>query len=94
MESLPQIDARIRKTFSVLEKVAKGIADGHIRSAIVSGATGCGKSYTLESVLKDAEATGKISYSSVRGAISAITLYQELWNSRGPGDVQIGRAHV
>jgi hypothetical protein len=89
MESIKDIDTRIRRKFTVLEKVAQGVADGHIRSAIISGATGCGKSYTLERVLKDAEATGKICFSSVRGTISAVVLYQELWNSRSSADVLV-----
>lgn len=89
MESMKDIDARIRKTFAVLEKVAHGVADGHIRSAIISGATGCGKSYTLESVLRAAETSNKITYNSVRGALSAIKLYQELWNARKNRDVLV-----
>jgi ABC-type dipeptide/oligopeptide/nickel transport system ATPase component len=89
MESMKDIDARIRKKFSVLEKVAHGVADGHIRSAIVSGATGCGKSYTLETVLRSAERENKIKYNSVRGALSAIKLYQELWDSRRSDDVLV-----
>lgn len=89
METMQAIDARIQKTFTVLEKIAAGVATGHIRSAIVSGATGCGKSYTLERVLKTAEEDGHIAYNSVRGTISAITLYQELWNARNNTDVLV-----
>lgn len=89
MESMKDIDARIRSKFDVLEKIAQGVADGHIRSAIVSGATGCGKSYTLETVLKAAKHEGKIEYTNVRGTISAIVLYQELWNARNRGDVLV-----
>ena len=89
MESMKDIDTRIRSKFDVLEKIAQGVADGHIRSAIVSGATGCGKSYTLEAVLKAAEKQGTIEYNNVRGTISAIILYQELWNARNRGDVLV-----
>ena len=89
METMKQIDERIRRRFSVLEKVAEGVANGHIRSAIVSGATGCGKSYTRESVLKTAESDGRINYTSVRGTISAIALYVELWNNRNASDVLV-----
>lgn len=89
METMQQIDERIRKRFAVLEKVADGVADGHIRSAIISGATGCGKSYTLETRLRAAEDDGRISYSSVRGTISAIVLYVELWNNRNTDNVLV-----
>lgn len=88
-ESLKDIDTRIRKRFAVLEKVAQGVADGHIRSAIVSGATGCGKTYTMESVFKAAKDQGKIEYNCVRGTISAIVLYCELWNSRNKNSILV-----
>jgi hypothetical protein len=42
-ESLEQIDARIKTTFTVLVKVARGLIDSNIRSVIVSGAAGCGR---------------------------------------------------
>ena len=88
-ETMKQINERIRRRFAVLEKVAEGVAAGHIRSAIVSGATGCGKSYTLETVLKAAKDAGRISYCSVRGTISAIALYIELYNNREPNSVLV-----
>jgi len=78
-EAMSDIDARIRKTFFVLNKVAQGVIAGHIRSAIVSGAAGCGKTYTLETALVQAEDRGLIRYQSVRGAMSAIGLYRQLF---------------
>ena len=46
-ETVAEIDTRIRSTFDVLEQVAQGVISGHVRSVIVSGAAGCGKTYTL-----------------------------------------------
>jgi hypothetical protein len=78
-EQLCEIDKRIKHTFAVLEKVAQGVIDGHIRSVIVSGAAGCGKTYTLETALTQAEQQEKIRYQSVKGAMSAIGLYRQLF---------------
>jgi hypothetical protein len=88
-ESLDQIDARIKNTFTVLVKVARGLIEGNIRSVIVSGAAGCGKTYTLEHELTNAENEELISYDSVKGAMSPIGLYRKLWENREEGHVLV-----
>lgn len=88
-ESLDQIDARIKNTFTVLVKVARGLIEGNIRSVIVSGAAGCGKTYTLEHELTNAENEELISYDSVKGAMSPIGLYRKLWENREEGRVLV-----
>lgn len=80
-ETMTEIDNRIKHTFAVLSKLANGVIDGHIKSAIVSGAPGCGKTYTLENALDAAAKEEKIRYESVRGSMSAIGLYRSLWES-------------
>lgn len=89
IESLQDINGRILRTFSVLGKVSLGIVDGHINAAIVSGAAGCGKTHTLETAFSKAMARGKIQYDSVRGAMSPIGLYKQLYNSRNQGGVLV-----
>lgn len=88
-EKLADIDARIKHTFAVLNKVSQGVVNGHIRSVIVSGAAGCGKTYTLETALTEAEDCGKIRYQSVKGAMSAIGLYRQLFECSEPGNVLV-----
>lgn len=88
-ESMDAIDARIKNTFKVLEKVAKGVIAGHIKSAIVSGAPGCGKTYTLEAALNEAANAGQINYQSVKGAMSAIGLYRALFECSQESDVLV-----
>ena len=78
-ESMNDIDARIKHTFAVLNKVAGGVIGGHIRAAIISGAPGCGKTYTLEAALTAAAREDKIRYESVKGSMSAIGLYRSLF---------------
>jgi hypothetical protein len=85
-ETMQEIDQRLRNTFTVLEKVANGIVQGNIRAAIVSGAAGCGKTYTLERCLARGESHGLINLNTVRGSMSAIGLYKQLYecsNERG-----------
>jgi len=88
-EPIAAIDTRIRNTFTVLNKVAQGIINGHIRSAIVSGASGCGKTYTLETALMQAEEQERIRYQSVKGAMSAIGLYRQLFECSEPENVLV-----
>lgn len=88
-EPLSDISERITNTFEVLEAVGEGIVDGNIRAVIVSGAAGCGKTYTLDALLSRAEAEERISYDTIRGAMSAIGLYRELFMHREPGQVLV-----
>lgn len=88
-ETLDVIDARIRKSFAVLDKVARGVVLGHINAAIVSGAPGCGKTHSLERELNIAQAQGKITYQSVKGSMSAIGLYRALFECCEPGSVLV-----
>lgn len=87
LESMRDIDARIRSTFTVLGKVAQGVISGYIRSCIVSGAAGCGKTYVLEKALTEAENRGDITFSSVKGTMSAIGLYRMLWENKEENSV-------
>ena len=89
LEPLEDIEARISKTFAVLEKVANGVVRGNIKSIIVSGAAGCGKTYTLDRVLGKAKGDGLIHYQSVKGSMSAIGLYRQLWECREAGSVLV-----
>lgn len=88
-ESLDAIHNRILKSFSVLDKVARGVVLGHINAAIVSGAPGCGKTHSLERELNVAEAQGKITYQSVKGTMSALGLFRALYECSEPGSVLV-----
>lgn len=88
-ESMDAINARILHTFNVLSKVASGVINGHIKSAIVSGAPGCGKTYTLDEALTAAANEEQIRYQSVKGSMSAIGLYRALFECCNEGDVLV-----
>lgn len=85
----PKVKAEmIRERFGVLEILADGVANKNIRSLIVAGAPGVGKTFTLEQKLVAAEKAGKVaSLDVVKGSISAIGLYVRLWENREAGQV-------
>jgi hypothetical protein len=87
VEGMAEINERISHVFRVLNKVSLGIIRGHIRSAIVSGAAGCGKTYSLESAFTKAEAAGTIVFRPVNGAMSAVNLYKLLYECNGENHV-------
>jgi hypothetical protein len=88
-ESLDDIDARIKRTFDVLSKVAGGVINQHIKAAIVSGAPGVGKTYSLEAALSAAAREEKIRYESVKGVLSPIGLYRTLWECSAEDQVLV-----
>ncbi len=78
-ETDEDIDKRIGRTFRVLNKVIRGVIEQNIRSVIISGAPGCGKTFTVEHLLAAAHAEGDIKYIEIKGSMSAVKLYQTLY---------------
>ncbi|AAQ81548.1 nrdC.10 hypothetical protein [Aeromonas phage 31] len=81
-ESAEEMRERIAKRFMVMDKMSVGLVKGTIRSLIISGAPGIGKTFTLERKLKHAHEVGEIDFSSIKGKCSAIGLYIHLWENR------------
>lgn len=73
---------RIAERFTVMYKLAQGSALGHVRSLIISGAPGVGKSYTIEHLLDQYKGMGKIEYEVVRGSITPVHLYKLMYRMR------------
>lgn len=86
-ESQDEMKHRINKRFKVMNMMTNGIIDGKIRSLIISGAAGIGKTYSLDKALQNAHENETIEYKSINGKISGIGLYEQLWNNRGPNSV-------
>ena len=85
---------RIRKTFAMLDKITDAAARGVVRGLVVSGPPGIGKSFGVEKQLQAANmfriVDGKdAKYEIVGGGISAIGLYQKLYNNRSPEQVLV-----
>lgn len=87
VESVEEMKQRINKRFTVMNMMTKGIISGNIRSLIISGAAGIGKTYSLDKALKQAHGFGEIVYKSINGKISGIGLYEQLWNNREANSV-------
>lgn len=87
VESVEEMKQRINKRFTVMNMMTKGIITGNIRSLIISGAAGIGKTYSLDKALKTAHEYGEIVYKSINGKISGIGLYEQLWNNRDANSV-------
>jgi hypothetical protein len=73
----------LSERFSVLSRLTHGAVNGNIRSLVVSGAPGVGKSYTVENILSNSD----IPYEIVSGGISAVHLYKLGYRMRKPGSV-------
>lgn len=86
--NIARIATNIKKRFRVLDKLTKAIIDGNIRSLIISGAPGIGKTFTMENALNEAVEEGDISKFSIRrGRMSAIALFAALYEHKDEGDV-------
>lgn len=72
----------IRGRFSALNRFADAVTDGKLRSLIVSGNAGIGKTYALESVLEAAAHDSKILFREVKGYVRATGLYKLMWDHR------------
>jgi len=74
---------RISERFEILNEMTEAISNGYVKSMIVSGPPGVGKSYGVEEVLRQAsvfELIGqqKLKYEFVKGSVSPIGLYKKL----------------
>jgi hypothetical protein len=75
---------RIAGRFSVLDEMSAAAIDGNIRALIVSGPPGVGKSYGVETQLEksslfDVIAGNKVRFQIVKGAMTALGLYSQLY---------------
>lgn len=75
---------RIATRFAVLDEMSAAAIEGQIRALIVSGPPGVGKSYGVESQLEksslfDVIAGNKIRFEVVKGAMTALGLYAQLY---------------
>lgn len=78
---------RIQSRFKTLVEITEAIINGNIRSLILAGAPGVGKTHTIESMLMEAEDMGKIRYKIIRGKLTPIELYMKLYQYRASEDV-------
>lgn len=85
---------RIGKRFSILDQMTKATINGDIKAMIVSGPPGVGKSHGVETQLEksslfDKLAGSKIRYEVVKGAMTALGLYAQLYKFSDPKNVLV-----
>lgn len=87
-ESDEQISARISERFDVLQSFTTASATGIVRSMIVSGPAGLGKSYSVEQTLAAVDPNG-VNHTVVKGFVRATGLYKLLHQHSEHGKVLV-----
>lgn len=95
-ETDEQIIERLRERFEILDEMTRAVKHNDVRAMIVSGPPGVGKSFGVEKVLGKHELMANIANDSklkkfeiLKGAMSAIGLYQKLYEYRDPKSILV-----
>lgn len=93
-ESDDQAMDRIATRFAILDEMSRAAINGDIRAMIVSGPPGVGKSFGVETQLEKASlfdklAGKKIRFEIVKGAMTPLGLYAQLYKFSDPGNVLV-----
>ena len=85
-ETDDEIMTRLAQRFEILEDMTRAVKKGDVRSMIVTGPPGVGKSFGVEKVLAKHDVFANVAqdgklkkYEVVKGAMSAIGLYSKLY---------------
>lgn len=81
-ETDEEVISKIGQRFEMLNKIARGACEGAVRSLIVSGAGGVGKTHTIEQIVEHYIEEENIQAELVSGVISPIHLYMLLYRNR------------
>lgn len=76
-----------RRRFRTLDRMARGVVDGTVRSMIVSGPAGIGKTYTIESILEKAAEEQDIKFTPVKGFVKATGIYKLLFENKNENNI-------
>lgn len=77
----------LEENYENVEKYVKGICKGKFRSVIVNGPPGVGKTFSVDSYLKQHAQNG--SYKVIAGHMTPLSLYGNLYQYRNHGDVLV-----
>lgn len=80
-ETDEEIRTRIVERFTVLEELSNSATTGKVRSLIVSGPAGIGKSYTVMKCIEDYDPQHKFTW-NIHGFVRATGLYKALYEFR------------
>ena len=92
-ESDEAIMERIGERFDIMDSMTQAVVDGVVRSMIVVGPPGVGKSFNVVKKLEEANLFnmigGDIRFEVVKGATTALGLYAKLYEYSKEGDVLV-----
>ncbi len=92
-ESEDAVMTRIGERFDIMDAMTQAVVEGVVRSMIVVGPPGVGKSYGITKKLEEANLfnmmQGDIRYDVVKGATTALGLYAKLYEFSRDGDVLV-----
>ena len=92
-ESDEAIMERIGERFDIMDSMTQAVVDGVVRSMIVVGPPGVGKSFNVVKKLEEANLFnmigGDIRFEVVKGATTALGLYAKLYGYSKEGDVLV-----
>lgn len=80
---------RIQSQFDIMETCARGATTGAVRSLIVSGAGGVGKTHSIERILEYAREQDGTKSEVVHGVITPVNLYKLLYRNRHANNVVV-----
>jgi hypothetical protein len=88
IETDDQIEAKLNTRFGVLGRMAQGCTAGVIRSMIVSGPAGLGKSFVIEKTLQEWDST-ESDWTIVKGYVRPTGLFKLLYQYRNKGQILV-----
>lgn len=87
-ETDAEIDTRLRERFDAMHQLTELCIDGEVKSLIVSGPAGLGKSYDVEKALKKYDPT-MTKFTIISGFSTGTGFFKQLWDHREEGSILI-----
>lgn len=88
VETDDEIEQKLYDRFEILDEMTQAAIAGDVRSFIISGPAGLGKSYTVEKALASWDPSA-IDHKIVKGYVKATGLYKLLYTHRARGQVLV-----
>lgn len=88
-ETDEEILERITKRFGAIDSCVRSVAAGDIKSMILSGTPGVGKTHEVNTVLKELDDKAECDFVFMSGRIKATGLYKLLYDNRFPNSVLV-----
>ncbi len=83
-----QIDKKLKDRFSILKMMTEAAISGDVKSLIISGPAGLGKSFTVEDALANWDPAEE-DHTVIKGYVKATGLFRTLWEYREKGQMVV-----